>query len=272
MKTAQHITRIEIQKLWPGGGHIVWHLKAGVNVLSGRNGAGKSTLIARIAKLLSRTANADALPCAPKNDIEICYSPETARSIPFDWIRSYDTPLIASEGITHLEEGQLRSELDWQLYLLQRRYLDYQVKIANRIIAALSEQQEQSAIAQIAARKQRFQDIVDELFADTKKSIDRNQNELSFCLDHLRLCPYALSSGEKQLLLILLTVLCQDGKPYLLLMDEPEASLHFDWQQRLITLIRELNPAVQIILSTHSPALILDGWEDEVTEISDLFV
>ena len=53
-------------------------------------------------------------------------------------------------------------------------------------------------------------------------------------------------------------------------MDEPEISLHIEWQQRLIDLIRRLNPHVQIILSTHSPALIMDGWTDVVTEVEEI--
>jgi predicted ATP-dependent endonuclease of OLD family len=79
-----------------------------------------------------------------------------------------------------------------------------------------------------------------------------------------------LSSGEKQMLVILLSALVQDGRPGALFMDEPEISLHIEWQQRLITLIRALNPNVQIILCTHSPAIIMDGWVDAVTEIADI--
>jgi predicted ATP-dependent endonuclease of OLD family len=53
-------------------------------------------------------------------------------------------------------------------------------------------------------------------------------------------------------------------------MDEPEVSLHVEWQQQLISLIRKLNPNVQIILTTHSPAVIMNGWIDAVTEVSDI--
>ena len=84
------------------------------------------------------------------------------------------------------------------------------------------------------------------------------------------LYPYQLSSGEKQLLVILLTVLVQDGQPCVLFMDEPEVSLHIEWQQHLIELIRRLNHNVQIILTTHSPAVIMNGWQDAVTEVSDI--
>ena len=84
--------------------------------------------------------------------------------------------------------------------------------------------------------------------------------------------PYQLSSGEKQLLAILLTVLVEDNQSYVLFMDEPEVSLHIDWQQQLIDLILELNPNLQIILTTHSPAVIMNGWMDKVTEVSDITV
>jgi predicted ATP-binding protein involved in virulence len=53
-------------------------------------------------------------------------------------------------------------------------------------------------------------------------------------------------------------------------MDEPEISLHVEWQQRLIETILNLNPNVQIILTTHSPAVIMNGWMDSVTEVSDI--
>jgi predicted ATP-dependent endonuclease of OLD family len=72
------------------------------------------------------------------------------------------------------------------------------------------------------------------------------------------------------MLVILLTVLVEDDLPYVLFMDEPEVSLHIEWQKRLIDLILEMNPNVQIILTTHSPALIMDGWADRVTEVSEI--
>ena len=34
--------------------------------------------------------------------------------------------------------------------------------------------------------------------------------------------------------------------------------------------IRELNPNLQLIIATHSPAIIMEGWLDKVFEISDI--
>ena len=71
---------------------------------------------------------------------------------------------------------------------------------------------------------------------------------------------------------ILLTLLVEDNLPYVLLMDETEVSLQVEWQKRLIDLIMELNPNVQVILTTHSPAVIMNGWIDNVTEVTDITV
>ena len=98
----------------------------------------------------------------------------------------------------------------------------------------------------------------------------RTENEIRFEQIGETLMPYQLSSGEKQMLAILLTVLIEDGQNYVLFMDEPEVSLHVEWQKRLIDLILELNPNVQVILTTHSPAVIMNGWLDNVTEVSEI--
>lgn len=195
-----------------------------------------------------------------------------ATGIPYDVIRSYDRPLIMGDFTAQMADKHVKSELDWQLYLLQRRYLDYQVNVGNRMIELLAdpEEEQRNKAAELSVPKRRFQDLIDELFGYTRKKIDRRRNDIAFYQDDELLLPYKLSSGEKQMLLILLTVLVQDNEHCVLFMDEPEASLHIEWQQRLISMIRELNPNVQIILSTHSPAVIMEGWLDAVTEVSDI--
>jgi len=146
------------------------------------------------------------------------------------------------------------------------------VNIGNRIIELLTSGNPDDAkkASEVSKAKTLFQDMVDELFEDTNKTIDRRSNEIQFFQNGETLTPYQLSSGEKQMLVILLTVLVENGEHYALIMDEPEISLHIEWQQRLIELIRTLNPNAQIILSTHSPALIMNGWTDTVTEVDEV--
>ena len=205
--------------------------------------------------------------------------PEDAKWIRYDVIRSLDSPMVELTGngmnsltkLTEISPVSVRSALDFQLYHLQRKYLDYQVNIGNRIIAEL-QQGNMDAAQHLSVQKKRFQDIVDELFSDTGKKMIRTENEIRFTQIGEVLQPYMLSSGEKQMLAILLTVLVEDNQPYVLFMDEPEVSLHIEWQKRMIDLCLELNPNVQIILTTHSPAVVMNGWVDSVTEVSDITV
>ncbi|MBP5339417.1 MAG: ATP-binding protein [Prevotella sp.] len=274
-KFADYIKRIEIDALWSGKKHIVWELNPQVNILSGINGVGKSTILNKVVKGL---AAGGEFPSHMLKGVRLEVVPEDAKWIRYDLIRSLDSNLTQTlnEG-----EGFLRqalsalagvgggSLLDIQLYNLQRKYLDYQVNIGNRIIEQLQEGNAEAA-QQLSLRKKRFQDMVDELFAETGKRIVRTENEIRFTQIGEVLLPYQLSSGEKQMLAILLTVLVEDDQPYVLFMDEPEVSLHIEWQKRLIDLIVELNPHVQIILTTHSPAVVMNGWLDRVTEVSDI--
>ena len=123
---------------------------------------------------------------------------------------------------------------------------------------------------QLSRPKKLFQDMLDSLFADTGKTIIRSENEIRFSQIGETLVPYQLSSGEKQMLCILLTVLVEDNLPYVLFMDEPEVSLHFVWQKQLIDLILKLNPNIHLIMTTHSPAGIINGWGGHVTEVTDI--
>ena len=268
MRYAEYIRQIEIDSLWSGKKHIVWNLDRQVNILSGVNGVGKSTILNKVVKGL--TAGGE-FPSHMLKGVRLKVEPDEAKWIRFDVIRSFDRPLLNIDTIGKLNTS-LATELDFQLFQLQRKYLDYQVNIGNRIIGVLqggapdAAQQAQA----LSAPKTLFQDLVDDLFRDTGKTIVRTENEIRFSQMGEMLVPYQLSSGEKQMLVILLTVLVEDGKSYVLFMDEPEVSLHVEWQQRLIDLILSLNPNVQIILTTHSPAVVMNGWMDKVTEVSDI--
>ncbi|WP_125104810.1 AAA family ATPase [Prevotella marseillensis] len=267
-KYADYIEQVEIESLWSGRRHVEWNLDRKVNVLSGINGVGKSTILNKLVKSVGITG--DIYNHLLKG-VHIKVNPADATYIRFDVIRSFDRPLLNADMLSEVG-ANLVTELDWQLFKLQRKFLDYQVNIGNRIIAALQSGEPDAAVKaqQLSEPKKKFQDLIDDLFSDTGKKIIRTENEIRFTQIGETLHPYQLSSGEKQMLVILLTVLIEDNLPYVLFMDEPEVSLHIEWQKRLIDLILDLNPNVQIILTTHSPAVIMNGWMDNVTEVSDI--
>ena len=269
-KYADYIKQIEIDSLWSGTKHILWNLDRRVNILSGVNGVGKSTILNKVVKGLSAGGE---FPSHLLKGVHLKVEPEEAKWIRFDVIRSADRPLLNSEMISKVDLT-LVTELDWQLFQLQRKYLDYQVTLGNRIIAVLQSGEPDAAqkAQALTEPKRMFQDIVDDLFRETGKTIIRTANEIKFNQIGEVLQPYQLSAGEKQMLAILLTVLVEDNQSYVLFMDEPEISLHFEWQKQLISLVLKLNPNIQIIMTTHSPAVVMDGWTDRVTEVNDITI
>ena len=272
IKYADYIRRLEIKSLWSGHKHIVWELRPGVNVLSGGNGAGKSTILNRMEQELRTAPTSGELLGGRHLGVSIDFYPSDATSIRYDIIRSFDRQLLQGDRLRTLTDAAVSTELDWQLSQLQRRYLDYQVNVGNRMIQLLTSgaPNAKEEATEASAYKTMFLDLVDDLFSETGKRIDRTSNELSFMQFGEQLSPYKLSSGEKQMLIILLTALTQDRQPYVLFMDEPEASLHFEWQKRLIDMVLQLNPNVQIVLTTHSPAVVMNGWADCVTEMGEI--
>jgi predicted ATPase len=170
---------------------------------------------------------------------------------------------------------EVETFLDFLIYKIQRAYLSYQIDLGKKFERAiLLEHEHLDAKRQreeIYSKKDLFYQTVNELFQETGKTIESDkQNEIAFRQGEPVLTPYQLSSGEKQVLLILLTVLIQDNQPAILLMDEPEISLHVEWQNRLLDDLRQLNNHLQIIAATHSPGLIMLGWGDNVTQIEKI--
>lgn len=187
-------------------------------------------------------------------------------------ISTFDNSLKQAEAVKKLSDNNVETELDWELFQLQKQYLDYQLNISKRKDSIIEENPEnlKEKLDKIKLPQIRFLEIIDDLFSETFKKINRDENEIAFLIGDKKISPFKLSSGEKQLLIILLTVLIQDNKSTILFMDEPEISLHIEWQRKLIGFIRELNPNVQVIIATHSPDIIMEGWMDKVFNIKDI--
>ena len=105
-----------------------------------------------------------------------------------------------------------------------------------------------------------YLEIVGQYLRDKRIELNATTSEL---IPHVRiglkrerpLDVNALSSGEKQILILLTETLIQQSQPYIFIADEPELSLHIEWQRNLINSIRSLNPNAQIIFATHAPEI-----------------
>ena len=186
------------------------------------------------------------------------------KKVKYQKISTFDVP-FRDRPKAGKEYSQLYNELHTIVYDIggnSPSFSDYRLKATN-----FPEQADR-----INKRIRTLFETVDRLFAKTGKiiRIDPHTNHLVFIDDGEVIPLYKLSSGEKQLLLILMRVFLMEEEPYILLMDEPEISLHIEWQYILFEEIRRLNRNCQIITSTHSPSLFGDGWGDKLVFVEDL--
>lgn len=77
-----------------------------------------------------------------------------------------------------------------------------------------------------------------------------------------------LSSGEKQLLLLLINTITSADDATIFIIDEPEISLNIKWQRKLIKTLLEFSAEknIQFILATHSFEL-LSAYKNSITKL-----
>lgn len=70
---------------------------------------------------------------------------------------------------------------------------------------------------------------------------------------------YKLSSGEKQIIIMLSQLIFLEAEKKqgsIFIIDEPELSLHLEWQEIFVKTLQEASPQTQFIFATHSPTII----------------
>ncbi|MGA5181320.1 AAA family ATPase [Streptomyces pseudogriseolus] len=127
------------------------------------------------------------------------------------------------------------------------------------VVSEISEVQQEIEAALEPQLK--IQQLIDEMYGGDKKLIFR-RGQLEITSKGEDISIESLSGGEKQLLRLLLECLAAEDSP--MLIDEPELSLHVDWQHRLIEAMRIVNPKAQLLMATHSPDIMAELSEDRI--------
>lgn len=119
-------------------------------------------------------------------------------------------------------------------------------------------------LIEMKAKVADFQRVINDFFAMTGKRIEIEGSKFSVHTDTGVLPVEALSSGEKQILLIMLRVFLLNGNEAIVMIDEPTYSLDIEWQFKLVTMLTHLNNKAQYFIASVSPALFGEGWGDKV--------
>lgn len=105
----------------------------------------------------------------------------------------------------------------------------------------------------------KLQHLINLFLEQTNKRIEiTNRGEVSITISGNERSLTVLSSGERQILIMLTHLCLNDLLPQsgIFIVDEPELSLHISWQDMFLEAVQAAGPELQIILATHSPAII----------------
>ena len=236
-----YIKDFVFRKMWDRY-DLEWHdLHKDVNILVGINGKGKTTLLDVMNSFYNDKFPATFFKKYGEDRIEA-----TPLDCPVFYIQSSDIPAqVKKKGNSMLYERLLQ-------VVLQNEQRD---SFFNYRMRALNYPEESTRINQ---RVNLLFKEIDSYFKESDKHIviERDSNMLVF------------KEGYDERTV---TVFLMDEKPAVLLMDEPEVSLHIEWQERLIKSLRKLNKNCQLIVTTHSPSIFASGWENNITYIEDLY-
>ena len=109
-----------------------------------------------------------------------------------------------------------------------------------------------------------FKDIVNEIFIRKSVTVS-DTGRLGVVMDNGTSLPLqSLSSGEKQIMIMFYALLFHAEPGSIVILDEPEISLHVSWQQKLGRYFTDICRVrgLQMIVATHSPQVIHDMWDN----------
>lgn len=229
----------EIRTILWGKYDLSFNANKDVNIIVGINGSGKTTLLNEIHKVVLNQIE-------EKNQVVFVPS--------IDNISMRDKRKVANA---------LTQELEYYIYDMKigPSMMYHRMSM---IDAPLERQTE------MKANIDHFCAILNRLFKETGKRIEIEGNKFNIHSGDQIIPVDYLSSGEKQILLILLRVFLLEGKEGCVLIDEPENSLDINWQFELIDILVKLNPNAQYFITTHSPSIFGKGWGDKIIYMEDI--
>lgn len=175
-------------------------------------------------------------------------------------IRGTTDPSAAYELVNHfLERRGLHSKSAKAEFI--KKYSDD--PSLQRVVADIAETEQR--IIETEQPRQRFEDLIHR-FLTTNKHVTFSEQGIRAKAGDEDIGIDLLSSGEKHLVRILLESLSAQGN--CIIIDEPELSLHIDWQHELVNAMRTVNPNLQIVMATHSPDIMANVPDNKIFELS----
>lgn len=165
---------------------------------------------------------------------------------------------LRDAGLLDRQEGP-RFQIPEELHETQRVLTVYVRDVEEKL----------SVFNDIAMRIDLLKEIVNGRFAFKQMAIDKEKGFVFTSQDGQPLSPTHLSSGEQHMLVLLSELLFRVEPDSLVMIDEPEISLHVSWQQQFLRDVQRVTElaSFDVLVATHSPQIIHDRWDDLTVEL-----
>jgi predicted ATP-binding protein involved in virulence len=193
--------------------------------------------------------------------------------------RTFPVRLVQKVSTNSLTNEQLRQKLDEietkRKHLINAGLLDKDENTNFQISEQIDENIKQvlsvyiedvekklAVFDNLSQRIELMKKIINQRFSYKAINIDKEKG-FTFTYDGNSLSPEKLSSGEQHELVMLYELLFKVQPNSLILIDEPELSLHVEWQVNFLKDLKEITEIanIDILLATHSPGIIHDRWD-----------
>ena len=201
--------------------------------------------------------------------------------------RTFPARVVQQNQSSGLEDEELRLQLDKleenrsrlvELGLLDKdNNSDFQIQSQDHIdpstinvlsVYAQDIEKKLSVFSEIANKIELLRKIINSKFAYSYKEMNFNKKK-GFVFKTLstsgtdNISPKDLSSGEQHELVLFYELLFKVEPNSLVLIDEPELSLHVAWQAQFLRDLQEIIKLtdLDVLLATHSPDIIQDRWD-----------
>jgi predicted ATP-binding protein involved in virulence len=200
-----------------------------------------------VSQALDRTFPARVIKESPSQSLSSHELQQKLRSLEEKRAHLMGAGLLDSDNSV---DGQLQQEIDDRT----KSVLSVYVSDTEKKLGVLDK---------LAAKIDLFKRIINQRFLYKRMSIGREKG-LNFTTSNGQpLLAARLSSGEQHELVLLYELLFKVEPDSLILIDEPELSLHVAWQQQFLQDLQEITrlSSIDVLIATHSPSIIHDRWD-----------
>lgn len=180
---------------------------------------------------------------------------------------------LGENGSPYIDKETLR-------YIKEKNVSAYPVKLDDKVISVCMKIKEFLSMNEHQEKLNLYLQILNTEFGFMYKTIALDSERGLICIPDYRGDPtldlVQLSSGEKNLIVLFYELIFEtykNNKQSIVLIDEPETSLHIEWQQNLVKNIMNICKTnnIQVILATHSPDIVDEYWGLQSEMISARF-